>query len=174
MVNIYINILPIEYYQGVQYIDEACQWWILCLSNTSTPGAVPLAHPYIHTSTTSDMNWTWFWHFLVIKLHPLKIYICLHCSTAIWTFANDTSEQSHTLKSPRSLVNASHWCLHGDFRWLTWSQTGPDSPVVLFQEEAYTGLCRLMDRSTLSVSFGRILKTLAFVSVKVLKVLVIV
>ena len=78
-----------------------------------------------------------------------------------------TSDQSHTLKSLRSLVNASHWCLHGDFRWLTWSETPADSPVVLFPEEVYTLVPSLMDRSTLSVSFGGIFKTLAFVSVKI-------
>ena len=90
-------------------------------------------HIHLYRHIQPQRYWASFWHFLVTKFTS---FWNAHSPTLPYMnkFVYDTSDQSHTLKSPRSLVNASHWCLHGDFRWLTWSQTAADSPVVLFPE----------------------------------------
>ena len=90
-------------------------------------------HIHLYRHIQPQRYWALFWHFLVTKFTS---FWNAHSPTLPYMnkFVYDTSDQSHTLKSPRSLVNASHWCLHGDFRWLTWSQTAADSPVVLFPE----------------------------------------
>ena len=117
----------IELYMGVQFIDRHVD---------SGYFGIYIAYPqhiHLYRHIQPQRYWALFWHFLVTKFTS---FWNAHSPTLPYMnkFVYDTSDQSHTLKSPRTLVNASHWCLHGDFRWLTWSQTAADSPVVLFPE----------------------------------------